>query len=212
MTIHDLLIIVLIAILIYIIIKTMTKKKQERRNRFEEIVFGSEFNPNDQRIHRWENMKNVRVGIQGTYPLNAIDDIQNIISQINNVLQGNPFKVIFVEKDGYPFDITIFYETPPIPDNDGVFLIHLGKNQEIKKATIYISPNISKKAQRALVAEEMYQSFGLMQDTYHDPTSLFYQGWTLTDRANSDDRAFLKRLYQDNQIYSGMSKTDFYSS
>ncbi len=153
-----------------------------------------------------------------TTPKNLLGNTQNAINEINSVVQGL-FQLTLIEYDNEEMlqtlnaDIIVHAKVPPAPfdvDNDGLFLVDGNPETcELMKAAIFINPEVPDHAQRHLILEELVQSFGLMNDTWTDKTSIFYQGWSDPDHLNPNDKKLLRQLYEDVRLWTGMTLNDY---
>jgi Protein of unknown function (DUF2927) len=81
------------------------------------------------------------------------------------------------------------------PGNEGFFWTWF-ENGVIDRAKILINSQQTERVRSHLLREELTQSLGLMNDSRHDPDSIFYQGWTQTNAFNPTDQAVIQMLYQ----------------
>ncbi len=96
------------------------------------------------------------------------------------------------------------------PGNQGFVWVWWG-DKAIEHATILIESRetaqqgISAKERSHLIREELTQSLGLMQDSWSQPDSIFYQGWTTTTEYSPRDKAIIQWLYQP-QVHHNMTE------
>ena len=220
-----------VAFVVIFFVIFMRFNKGSRRNRFEDIAFGSEYfdihkdDPLNQTLYKWK-IKQLTIAASAQDEKNnpefraAIDHTMDQLKSLNEELPiNNQFVFIRaslehtflkdpVNEDGM---IGIHYKKPPVlsDENYGLFIVKTNDKGEITSADIYIDPETPKDALKHICLEETIQSFGLMEDTYNDKSSIFYQGWTTGPYLNADDRRIFLELYSSPSIRPGMTRREY---
>ena len=92
--------------------------------------------------------------------------------------------------------------------NLGFFRVWFDGEGVIQQGRILIAADGTTQAERNhLIREEFTQSFGLFKDSWEHSDSIFYEGWTTTDKYGSLDEATIRLLYQP-QLEPGMNRTE----
>ena len=75
----------------------------------------------------------------------------------------------------------------------------------IKQGRVLIAADVTTQAERThLIRKELTQSLGLFKDSWEHSDSIFYKGWTTTDKYWPLDEATIRLLYQP-QLEPGMN-------
>ena len=175
---------------------------------FMEIALGAEWGDLGQRIRRWHKAE-LTVSVLGT-PTEADWRSLQQVSQELEQWTGLQFNLL---ANASISDIEIHFapeaEFPRLlpsyrPGNKGFFWVWWN-DQGIEHATILIdSQTIDEQARAHLIREELTQSLGLMQDSWRQADSIFYQGWTTTSSYAAIDTSVIAMLYHP-QVRSGMT-------
>ncbi len=176
---------------------------------FLEIALGSEFSSTPARIHKWSG--HVRIQHLGHPTEEDLKTLSTVIAEVNQLTQGEIHLSIVNETPNItirfaPESQFSDYEPNYRPTNYGFFWTWWN-NQVITRANILIATDrfITAQERSHLIREELTQSLGLMQDSWHYPDSLFYQDWTATTQYSAMDKALIRMLYQPT-VKSGMTR------
>ncbi len=176
---------------------------------FMKIALGSEYGDAGGRIHKWDAAQGVRIWVTGMpterdrQTLTAVMTELQAITGMAIALADRPDSsniTLHFGPDGEFSQVLSTY----VPGNKGFFWTWWDQDR-ITRATILISTEGITQGERShLIREELTQSLGLMQDTWDDANSIFYQGWTATEQFSTLDRAVIQLLY-DPAIAPGMT-------
>ncbi len=175
---------------------------------FKAIVFGTEFGDSDPVIRKWK--EDVRIVVHGKPTEKDLATLDKVIADLNGLI--DTINVSIVESDGNA-DIYFAPESKfhaitdnYVPVNMGYFSIWWDGSGNLYRSQILISTTgVTQEERSHLIREELTQSLGLAQDTFDYEDSMFYQGWTTTQRFSTIDEAIIKMLYRPD-IVTGMSR------
>lgn len=179
---------------------------------FLEIALGSEFGPdsaiNSAVIRKWQSPVIIRV--QGAPTAEDLETLGAVIAEINAELAAipglTPEMVSLIWDDNHPSpNLSIsflpeaeFSQVEPNyrPGNLGFFWTYPNAQGVIQRATVLISTSgVTQQERSHLIREELTQSLGLMNDSWRDQASIFYQGWTDSTTYTELDRKLIRWLY-----------------
>lgn len=183
-------------------------KTQEEIDYFLEIAFGAEYGESEARVLKWN--ADIRIQVFGDPSPEDLASLSGVILELNNLIQKP--KLTIVPQDP---NITIhflpenrFMEAEPnyVPINFGFFWTSWhDDNLELYSANILIAVDqISQSERSHLIREELTQSLGLMNDSNKYKTSIFFTGWTETQKYSEIDKKAIRTLYSQN-MKSGMT-------
>lgn len=188
---------------------------EEKGSYFKEIVFGSEYGSQNNRIVKFPS--DIGIAVLGNPSLKDFDNLDKVIGDLNKLMDSS--KLFFVD-DAQDADIRIYfvdtdelgYYIPTyVPGNWGFFWYTYNSNYELNQATIGISiDDPTQKEKNHLVREELTQSLGMAQDSCLYEESIFYclwQGETSPQKYSDTDEYIIKTLYS-YEVESGMTKED----
>ena len=76
----------------------------------------------------------------------------------------------------------------------------------IQRGKVLIATDSTTQPERThMIREELTQSLGLFKDSWEHSDSIFYEGWTTTDKYGPLDEATIRLLYQP-QLVPGMDR------
>ena len=102
-----------------------------------------------------------------------------------------------------------FSEIEPtyVPTNLGFPRVWFDGEGVIQQGRVLIAADGTTQAERThLIREELTQSLGLFKDSWLHSDSIFYEGWTTTDKYGAFDEATIRLLYQP-QLEPGMNRS-----
>jgi hypothetical protein len=184
-------------------------------NYFKEIALGGEWGDTEPCIRRWHRTE-ISLGVRGNPTDSDWQVLRQVAAELSD-LTGMALKLAeFEGAEAASPDIEIHFrpeaEFPALlptyqPGNKGFFWVWWSETS-IEQAKILIaSAGITPDERAHLIREELTQSLGLMQDSWAQADSIFYQGWTATLEYSAIDQAIIQLLYQP-QIRAGMTQTE----
>lgn len=177
---------------------------------FEAVAFGGEFSRDRglQVIRKW--VVDLRLSVAGRPTQTDLETLNRTILDLNGLIA--PRRIRLARQDA---NVTIHFaptadfrriEPNYVSGNRGFFFVWWNGRHEITRSRILIATDgITQPERSHLIREELTQSLGLMNDTWSDPASTFYQGWTATATYTERDRALIRLLY-DPRIRPGMNR------
>lgn len=178
---------------------------------FKEIGFCFEFgNCNKPAVKKWTST--VMIRIHGNYTESDEIELDHIIEELSELTGLSIIKVTknaninihFVAQNKFKKYIPLYNTNNP---QDGIFHVSLD-NGVIHKATICIEDHFSEQKKHHLLREELTQSFGLAQDSYQYPNSIFQQDPQYKPTEYSHiDKEVIRMLYND-KVKPGMSQVE----
>ncbi|MDY1591665.1 MAG: DUF2927 domain-containing protein [Methanofastidiosum sp.] len=176
---------------------------------FTEIALGTEYGNNIKVVRKWDS--DIRIKINGNPNEKDIQTLNQVISEINEII-GDKINVSIVNMN-QNIDISFvplsdFYICNAAPGNYGYFNCKW-KNNVIYECSICIATEntLLQEERSHMIREELTQSLGLMRDSLKYRDSIFYEGWTQTQRYSEIDRKMIEILYSEN-IRPGIGKEE----
>lgn len=185
------------------------------QNYFLQVAFGNEFSPSDQHLKKWNQPMRVFVN---NPPAELSSELNRIIAELNGLLiphhrlervntatQAN-FVVVLGGAQDYaalnPLAAT------QATSNWGLFWVWW-REYQIHAGDMYVDILRTRTLdeQKHLLREELTQALGLMNDSWQEPQSIFYQGWTSTTEYTALDRSVIQMLYSP-RLKAGMTPQD----
>lgn len=181
---------------------------------FKEIALEAEYGSRQQSIHKW--MEELKIKVNGRPSKEDLSTLASLTATLNGLSENLHIRTASAEEEanveiyfiphaeffamGY-LDRTVFAE------NWGLGIVNWNELGEINKAIVLIAtdkPN--QKERNHLIQEELTQSLGLLNDSWDDPESIFYQGWG-TQSLTSRDQRIVQILYDD-RVKPNMKEAD----
>ena len=166
---------------------------------FNKIVLNDEYGKSYE--EPFKRTEDVKIYVQGDKRDYLMDELDRIVSELNDIIQTIEIEVVDNKSDANTFiffgDYNKFDKLYPqineknLVHNWGYFEIY--KNYSLIYVDIFRANKID--AQKQLLREELTQSLGLINDSYTYPESIFYQGWTTTTEYAPIDREVIDMLY-----------------
>jgi hypothetical protein len=179
---------------------------------FTEIALGTEYGNNIQVIRKWDS--DIRIKINGDPNEKDLQTLNQVISDINEII-GDKINVSIVNTN-QNIDISFvplsdFSICNAAPGNYGYFNCKW-RNNVIYECNICIATEktLLQEERSHMIREELTQSLGLMRDSLKYRDSIFYEGWTQTQRYSEIDRKMIEILYSEN-LRPGMGKEEIES-
>lgn len=176
-----------------------TKYSQESIDYFNEIAMGTEDGKRFNQVTRFTT--DVKIYMEGHQPQYIIDELNNIVSELNQIINTIQVSVVDSKEDAN-LTVTIgslenirsqyrIFKSRSYDNTNGGFAI--GDNF----ANCYLNTDNIKTVEHAkhVLREEITQSFGLMNDSFKYPESVFYQGYSEHTEYTPIDRELIDMLY-----------------
>jgi len=174
---------------------------------FAEIALGTEYGNNTQVVRKWNS--DIRIKINGNPNERDLQALNMVLSEINAII-GDKINLSIVTIN-QNIDINFvplseFSVCNAAPGNYGYFNCKW-RNDVIYECDICIATNdfLLQEERSHMIREEITQSLGLMKDSLKYRDSIFYEGWTQTQKFSEIDRKMIEILYSDS-IRPGMRK------
>jgi hypothetical protein len=181
---------------------------QETIDYFREITLRNEFNDKvKKRPVRYE--KDVKIYLSGTYEKYIVDEIQDILTDLNAII--NPIQLNLV-KNKSDANMIIFFgdyksfvrtnpdlaDIPQIKTCEGYFNIKT-KGDEIKSSRIFINMDSqdSQLDTRDCIREEISGCLGAINDSWKYKNSTFYQGSNFVTEFSTLDKILIHMIYNE---------------
>lgn len=179
-------------------IATMGQFTSEEINYFLEIALGSENGSYSPNIRKWRD--EIRIQIMTSHPDGDDAVVQDVIDDLNELIGGTPTLVLVDSNPNvelYFLPLEEFSEFDPSLRRGQIGAAWIEEDDYvIHHAKILIGSSHLTNDERAhIIREEITQSLGIMRDSWSYPGSIFYQGWTRTQRFDSIDETMIRMLY-----------------
>jgi len=172
-----------------------------------EIGFGVEYGSAAPVIHKWT--QDVRIEVHGSPTEADLQTLEQVVSELNAMVGE-----INLELVDEAANLEIYFspesnfsgiEPTYVPTNLGFFRVWFDEEGVIQQGRVLIASEGTSQAERThLIREELTQSLGLFKDSWEYSDSIFYEGWTTTDKYGALDEATIRLLYQP-QLEPGMN-------
>jgi hypothetical protein len=185
---------------------SVSQTQQEIEEYFNEVAYGSDamIGSQTQIITKWE--KNINMFIEGHYTTQDLIEIKNIVSELNTLLSGIKITIIKNKLESnsivYFGDFNTFNKrylsgtAGNINCNGYCGIFGLFGSPIIESVKIFISSNTNSIDRKHAIIEEITQSLGLANDSWKYPDSMFYEGYSTTDKLSKIDKEVIKMLYK----------------
>lgn len=186
-----------------------SKYTYEEIEYFTEIALGTEYGDNTQVIRKWNS--DIRIKVNGNPNENDLKALDLVVSDINEIT-GDKINVSIVATNQniniHFVPLSEFSICNAAPGNYGYFNCKW-RDDVIYECTICVATDdvLLKEERTHMIREEITQSLGLMNDSLKYRDSIFYQGWTQTQRYSEIDRKMIEILYSD-YITPGMKNEE----
>lgn len=181
---------------------------------FKEIALQVEYGSGMHQIHKWVTELRIKViGAPTAGDLEALEgtmDDLNTLSEKIHIRHAKEDEEANTEVYFIPhseFLAKNYVDKNILQSNWGLGIIWWNRLGEINRAVILITTDKTNSAERAhLIREELTQCLGLLNDSWGDSESLFYQGWG-TQNLTTRDKKVVQILY-DPRIKPNMAEFD----
>lgn len=177
-------------------------------NYFKEIALKAEYGPEQQGIHKW--MKELKIRVNGWPTHEDLNTLTGLISRLNRLSENLHIRYADTEEEANAEEeanVEVYFiphakfptvgslERKVYEENWGLGIVTWSELGEINKAIVLIATDKPNQEERDhLIQEELTQSLGLLNDSWTDPESIFYQGWG-TQRLTLRDQKMVRILY-----------------
>ncbi len=177
---------------------------------FATIALSSEYGDGQGVVRKWGD--DVRIAVHGDPNGEDLATLDAVLSDLNALIGTIDISVVDsgANADLYFAPEDQFARIAPeyVPVNMGFFWTWWDDARTITRARILISTTgITQTERDHIIREEVTQSLGLMNDSYDDEASIFYQGWTQTTAYTALDADLIEMLYLP-QVAPGMSANE----
>ena len=175
-----------------------------------EIGFGVEYGSAAPVLHKWT--QDVRIKVRGAPTEADLQTLEQVVAELNSMVGEINLELVneAANLEVYFSPESRFAEIEPtyVPTNLGFFRVWFDGEGAIQEGRVLIASEGVTQAERAhLIREELTQSLGLFKDSWKHSESIFYEGWTTTDRYEPLDQATIRLLYQP-QLEPGMNLSE----
>lgn len=187
---------------------------QEEVSYFKEIALQVEYGSGMHQIHKWvEELKIKVIGAPTTEDLEALESTMDNLNALSENLhlrhakkdEATNMEIYFIPHS--EFLTKGYVEESVLKDNWGLGVIWWNRFGEINRAVILIATDRTNSTERAhLIREEVTQSLGLLNDSWEDSESLFYQGWGTQNYTVRDEKVV--QILYDPRIKPNMAELD----
>ena len=180
---------------------------QEEIDYFLEVALGTEYGDSEQTIKKWA--EDIKIDVLGTPTEADLQTLETVVEEINSLIDGVGMVTVErnpnVELHFAPEDDFGVIEPNYVPVNYGFFWSYWNGNDELYESRILISTDEITQSERShLIREEVTQVLGLMNDSTRYKDSIFFEGWTETNRYTELDKSVIEMLYRED-IEPGMT-------
>lgn len=174
---------------------------------FREIAGAAEFGGDAGVLHRWEG--DLRIAVHGNPTARDLRTLDAVVADLNELIDLVEVTVVAgdpnVDIHFVPVEDFASIEPNYVEGNLGYVYIWWDADGEVYRARILISTTgVTPQERSHLIREELTQGLGLLNDSWLYPSSIFYQGWTDTNRYTRLDRLVIEMLYRP-ELSAGMS-------
>lgn len=174
-----------------------------------EIGFGVEYGSAAPVLHKWT--QDVRIKVHGSPTEVDRQTIEQVVAELNSMVGEINLELVdeAANLDVYFSPEYQFSDIEPtyVPTNLGFFRVWFDGEGSIKRGRVLIASDGATQVERIhLIREELTQSLGLFKDSWEYSDSIFYEGWTTTDKYGPLDEATIRLLYQP-QLEPGMNRS-----
>jgi hypothetical protein len=196
----------LLSLFLFLSLVSVSQTQQEIEEYFNEVAYGSDamIGSQTQIITKWE--KNINMFIEGHYTTQDLIETKNIVSELNTLLSGIKITIIKNKLESnsivYFGDFNTFNKkylngtSGNINCNGYCGIFGLYGSPIIESVKIFISSNTNSIDRKHAIIEEITQSLGLSNDSWKYPDSMFYEGYSTTDKLSKIDKEVIKMLYK----------------
>ncbi len=174
-----------------------------------EIGFGVEYGSAAPVLHKWT--QDVRIKVHGSPTEVDRQTIEQVVAELNSMVGEINLELVdeAANLDVYFSPEYQFSDIEPtyVPTNLGFFRVWFDGEGSITQGRVLIASDGATQVERNhLIREELTQSLGLFKDSWEHSDSIFYEGWTTTDKYGPLDEATIRLLYQP-QLEPGMNRS-----
>lgn len=181
---------------------------------FKEIALQVEYGSGKQQIHKW--VKELKIKVIGAPTAGDLEALEGTIDNLDALSENIHIRhakedeaanteIYFIPHS--EFLTKNYVDKSILQSNWGLGIIWWNRLGEINQAIVLIATDKTNSMERAhLIREELTQCLGLLNDSWEDSESLFYQGWG-NQNLNAQDKRVVQILY-DSRIEPNMAELD----
>ncbi len=183
--------------------------RAEAMDYLSQIGFGVEYGSTAPVLHKWK--QDVTIKVHG-WPTDAdLQTLEQVVSELNSMLVEIDLELVdkaanlevYFSPQSHFSDILPEY----VPTNLGFSQVWFDGEGVIQQGRVLIAADGTTQAERThLIRAQITQSLGLFKHSWEHSDSIFYQGWTTTDKYSPLDEATIRLLYQP-QLEPGMNRS-----
>lgn len=181
---------------------------------YKEIACKSEYSTNNDTSSfipkKWKS--DVKIYIKGIYDSVVISELYKVVSELNELIETIEIKIVETESDanliafiGWGFDYDKFEPNAKrfTGTNWGLACIYTGTDDDWTHGSFYVDVvrcndhlvAMATQIKKHILREELTQSLGLLNDSMKYPNSIFYQGWSITNKFSELDKNVIRMHY-----------------
>ncbi len=182
--------------------KEQTEYTNDEVAYFKEIALQVEYGSGMQLIHKW--VKELKIKVIGAPTTGDLDALERTIDNLNALSENIHIRHAKEDEEANTevyfiphteFLAKNYVDKSILQSNWGLGVIWWNRFGEINRAVILIATDKANSTERAhLIREELTQCLGLLNDSWEDSESLFYQGWG-TQNYTVRDKKVIQILY-----------------
>lgn len=180
---------------------------QDDLNFFYEVALKSEYGNNSQQIKKWT--KSIKLKLSGDIQAEDHTIIEDIIAELHEILPENIRIKLVSSGENANLKIISKEEIKRLTGKShlrGYVTIWPQTNGIITKSQILIGSFLNSSSRKHVIREELTQSLGLLNDSYKEPKSIFYNGMSFTSQYAPIDIKSIALLYNPT-VSPGMTKS-----
>lgn len=174
------------------------------------VAFGAEYGGSAGIVVKWES--DVRISVEGSPSAADRATVQQVVDELSELIAPTRISLVTANENvrlhfapESDFE-TILPQYEPV--NMGYFWTWWDNVPSIVQAEVLISTTgLTQRERNHIIREEVTQMLGLMRDIWYDAESIFYSGWTDTERYTESDKRLIGALYCPD-VESGMDQAE----
>jgi hypothetical protein len=196
----------LLSLILFLTSFLFSQTQEEIKSYFNEVAYGSDQMKDSKtnKITKWD--KEIKMYVEGDYTTQDLIEIKNIVSELNTLLIGIKITIIKNKLESnsivYFGDFNTFNKkylnssAGYVNCNGYCSIFGFDNSIIIDNVKIFIKSDVSLLDKKHAIIEEITQSLGLANDSWKYPDSIFYEGYTTTDKLSKIDKEVIKMLYK----------------
>jgi hypothetical protein len=196
----------LLSLFLFLSLVSVSQTQEQIKSYFNEVAYGSDQMKDSKtnKITKWD--KEIKMYVEGDYTTQDLIEIKNIVSELNTLLIGIKITIIKNKLESnsivYFGDFNTFNKkylnssAGYVNCNGYCSIFGFDNSIIIDNVKIFIKSDVSLLDKKHAIIEEITQSLGLANDSWKYPDSIFYEGYTTTDKLSKIDKEVIKMLYK----------------